>query len=246
MYILYADEAGSTKDADQQYFVLGGVAIFERQGFWLSQELDKIAQRFDPADAQSVELHGSPMFGGRGFWRRVPRADREQAISDALSVLAKSHPSNRIFGAAILKSCISPIDPVEYAFEQIAIRFDKYLGRLYKGGDPQRGIIVFDKTTYEITLQKLANGFRNTGHRFGVLRNLAEVPLFLDSKASRLVQLADLIAYAIFRHFERGDSRFYSIIENRFDAEGGVRHGLYHLKEVLLSMMIAQVADPLA
>lgn len=53
------------------------------------------------------------------------------------------------------------------------------------------------------------------------------MPLFLDSKASRLIQLADIIAYAIFRRFEKGDRQFYDIIQNKFDAEGGVVHGLY-------------------
>ena len=66
-------------------------------------------------------------------------------------------------------------------------------------------------------------------HRYtwGVIRNFSEVPLFLDSKASRLIQLADIIAYSIFRHFEKGDSSFFSIIEPRFDSEGGIVHGLH-------------------
>ena len=51
--------------------------------------------------------------------------------------------------------------------------------------------------------------------------------MFVDSKASRLIQLADLIAYALFRHFEHGDSKYYQVIAHRFDAEGGVVHGLY-------------------
>jgi Protein of unknown function (DUF3800) len=63
-----------------------------------------------------------------------------------------------------------------------------------------------------------------------VIRNFSEVPLFLDSKASRLIQLADLVAYAIFRYFEKGDNRFFPIIEPRFDSEGGVRHGLHILQ----------------
>ena len=58
-------------------------------------------------------------------------------------------------------------------------------------------------------------------------RNYAEVPVFVDSKASRLIQLADLIAYALFRHFEHGDSKYYQVSAHRFDAEGGVVHGLY-------------------
>jgi hypothetical protein len=52
--------------------------------------------------------------------------------------------------------------------------------------------------------------------------------VFLDSRASRLVQLADLIAYGTFRHFERNDSQFFEVFKRRFDADGGVVHGLYY------------------
>src|SRR5205085_9297776 len=103
---------------------------------------------------------------------------------------------------------------------------DQYLARLHKAGDTQRGVILFDKATYETTVQALATDFRTIGHRWGIIRNFSEVPLFLDSRASRLIQLADLIAYAIFRHYERGDDRFFSIIKNRFDSAGGINHGL--------------------
>lgn len=227
MYLLYADESGSVNDANQQYFVLAGFCVFERQGYWLSNELDKIAARFDPADPSTVELHGSPMNGGRGMWRRHPVADRITAMEDALKVFIASHSSNRLFGSVVKKSKVSPADPVEFAFEQLSSRFDHYLTRLHKSGDTQRGVILFDKSTYETTIQSLATDFRTIGHNWGIIRNFAEVPLFLDSRASRLIQLADLIAYAIFRYFERGDDRLYSIIRNRFDSDGGIVHGLY-------------------
>jgi len=54
-----------------------------------------------------------------------------------------------------------------------------------------------------------------------------DVPVFLDSRASRLIQLADLVSYAIFRKYEHNDESLYSVIEGCFDAEGGVKHGLY-------------------
>ena len=151
---------------------------------------------------------------------------REEAVADALRVFVRSHPSNRLFASVVKKVSVSPRDPVEVAFEQLASRFDKYLIRLHRGGDTQRGLIILDKSTYETTLQALATDFRTIGYTWGVIRNFSEVPLFLDSKASRLIQLADLVAYAIFRKFERGDDRFFSLIEKRFDAEGGIVHGL--------------------
>lgn len=227
MYLLYADESGSVGDPKQQYFVLAGFCVFERQGYWIAKELDNIAARFNPADPASVELHGNPMHSGKGIFRRFPKADRIAAIEDALKIFLGSHPSNRLFACVVKKAIVSPADPVEFAFEQLASRFDHYLARLHKHGDSQRGIILFDKSTYETTLQSLATDFRTIGHNWGIIRNFSEVPLFLDSKASRLIQLADLVAYAIFRKFESNDDQYFSIIKNRFDAEGGIVHGFY-------------------
>jgi hypothetical protein len=210
--------------------VLAGFCVFERQGYWIANELDQIAARFDPAEPTAVELHGSPMFGGRGRWRSYPKENRHQAIEDSLKVFLQSHPSNRLFASVIKKSAVSPKDPVELAFEQLASRFDKYLMRLHRQGDTHRGIIIFDKSTYETTIQSLATDFRTIGCTWGLIRNFSEVPLFLDSKASRLIQLADLIAYAVFRYFEKGDNRFFPIIEPKFDSEGGIVHGLHILQ----------------
>ena len=188
MYLLYIDESGSVGDSHQRYFVLAGISIFERQGYWISSELNRIAARFNPANPQSVELHGNPMFGGKKFWRQFDRESRFQAIEDALKVFSSSHRSNRIFACVIDKSLVSPTDPVEYAFEQLASRFDYFLMRQHKQRNTHRGLMIFDKSTYENTLQNLASDFQTIGHTWGVLRNLAEVPLFLDSNASRLIQ----------------------------------------------------------
>ncbi len=81
------------------------------------------------------------MLSGRRRWRSYPKSDREQAIKDILEVFLKSHPSNRLFASVIKKVVVSPRDPVEVAFEQLASRFDYYLVRLHKKGDTQRGII---------------------------------------------------------------------------------------------------------
>lgn len=227
MYLLYSDESGSVTDASQRYFILAGFCVFERQAHWLSQELDKIAARFNPADPGSVELHGNPMRTGKNIFRRFPVHDRIVAIEDALKAFAFTSKSTRLFMIAVRKAAVSPRDPVEYCFEQLASRFDQYLMRRHRSNDTHRGIIIFDKSTYEATLQNLATDFRTVGHRWGVIRNLAEVPLFLDSKASRLIQLADLIAYAGFQKFEHGNENFYNLVSSKFDSDGGLIHGLH-------------------
>jgi len=232
VYLLYVDESGAATDPTQKHFVLAGVAVFERQSHWVEQELNDIASRFNQHDPYSIELHGSPMRSGKGQWNRIKRDERFRAIADALKngvlLQHKRMSGMRLFGAVINKSSISGEDPVVHAFENITIRFDQFLKRLHnKNRNTQRGIMLFDKSTTEQRIQTLAREFKYTGHKWGKTNNYAEVPVFLDSKASRLIQLADLVAYALFRFYEHGDAMFYDIIKDCFDFEGGVKHGLY-------------------
>ena len=62
------------------------------------------------------------------------------------------------------------------------------------------------------------------------MTNLADVPFFVDSKVTRGIQYADLVAYAMWRKYERGDSDFFDVIADWFDSEGGVVHGLHHYR----------------
>lgn len=226
MHLLYLDESGLATDSKRRHFVLAGLSVFERSPHWIEAELDAIAARFNRDDPKSVELHGSPMRTGAKFWRNVPLSARERAIKDALDVAVTKRC--RLFGAVLEKSRCSGQDVTQVAFEQVSSRFDQYLGRLHKQGDTQRGLILLDKCAVERRIQTMAREFKSTGHTFGRLRNLSEVPVFVDSEASRLIQLADLVAYALFRHHEFNDSMYYDVIRNSFDSDGGVVHGLYY------------------
>lgn len=230
MHLLYLDESGAVSDPKQQFFVLAGVSVFERKTHWLEEELNQVAARFSPQDPYSIELHGSPMRSGSDGWRNFPREDRMQAMKDALqtAVANNARQGVRLFGAVVRKAALPGSDPVEHTFEQLVSRFDLFLKRLYaKHGDAQRGLMLFDKSSTEQRLQTLARDFKFSGHSWGQTKNYAEVPVFLDSKASRLIQLADLVAYALFRNFEANDSSLFDVIKNCFDSEGGVQHGLY-------------------
>ena len=121
-----------------------------------------------------------------------------------------------------------PVDEIlTKSFEHVASAFDQQLTNLWlRRKDPQRGLVIFDRTSYEEKLQALSSVFKHQGHSQGRLRNFCEVPLFLDSKASRLIQMADLIAYWIFRFFQGGDDRGYRLIEPHFHRDHGQAVGL--------------------
>lgn len=227
MHLLYVDESGSTTNPAQNFFVLAGVAIFEKRTHWEEERLNKIAATFSPEDPYAMEFHGSVMRSGREEWRPFDFASRHQAIIDCLKCIANSNNTIRLFATIIERGTPGINDPIKYSFEQLASRFDMYLSRLHNQGDSQRGIAIFDNSTTEKSIQNLARTFKHDGHTFGKIRNFAEVPLFLDSKASRMIQLADLVAYSIYRHFQSDDSTYFNIIKDCFDSHGGVRHGLH-------------------
>ena len=230
MYLLYLDESGSVRNPDEHHFVLAGIAVFERQIYHLISMTDQFVNSLGLGDVHDVELHGSVMANGnRRPWKGIPRRQRLETIASSLNLLENAHRSVVAFAVVVDKEAVSPEDPVEYAFEEICNRFNLFLGRLRtRGGDQHRGLVVMDKSHYEGTLQGLARRFREEGARWGKFRNLAEVPLFVDSTASRLIQIADLLAWAVWRRYEHGDTRFFDRIVRRFDNEGGVIHGLVH------------------
>lgn len=226
LYLLYLDESGHSHDPSTDFFVLAGFAIFERQTHWLESNINPIAARFNAADPSSIEFHGSPMFSGKGEWNGVAPADRVQAVVDILALLQNPQLKLRVFASVIEKSRVPRDQILERSFEAVAHQFDQYLADMWRGKNPQRGLVVCDKTSYEETLQGLSTLFKHQGHSLGKLRNFAEVPLFLDSKASRLIQMADLIAYWIFRYHQSKDDRGFKLIEPAINCRGGQRAGL--------------------
>lgn len=230
MHLLYLDDAGSAKNAQESYLVLGGVSVYEAQSQWITQKLDSLAESIQPSDPQSVEFHASEIFSRRvDPWRRMSREEAQGVIKAVLDVLRQSYDSARGFACALHKSSYPGRDPMELAFEDMCSRFNMYLNRLHSEGDRQRGILILDESAHETTLQQLTRHFRTLGTQWGgLIRNLAEVPLFVDSRVSRIVQLADHVAYAVFRRFNAGDAQYFDIIASKFDTADGIVHGLTH------------------
>jgi hypothetical protein len=228
MHLLYLDDSGSVGNANDRHIVLAGLAVHERIPHWLERQLDQLASEIWPDSPRTLEFRGTDIRGGKKHWRGVGRVDREKAYSEALRIIANTSPKVRLFGAAIHRDSCGADDPMEFAFEQVINRFDRFLGRLHNTGDTQRGLVILDKSSYETSLQGLARNFKDFGHRWGYLRNMSDVPLFVDSQATRLIQFADLIAHALRRYVENGDDRYFEIIRDKFDFFGGSRVGLHH------------------
>lgn len=229
MYLLYLDDAGSPGNSAEDYFVLGGISVYEAQVDWFSRELDKLAAPYNPESPEDVKFHASTVFSRReNPWKGLSSDEARGALKSVLNVVSQSYDTTRLFACAIEKKSYQGRDIVETAFEDLCKRFDLFLSRRKAMGDSQRGMIILDKTTRETSLQKLSREFRKVGTQWGVLRNIADTPFFVDSRASRLVQVADHVAYSVFRRYNSGDAQYFDLIAHRFDTEDSVIHGLAH------------------
>jgi len=227
MYFLYLDDSGSVLNTTEHHFVLGGVCVHDSKVYYLRKYLDEYARELSPESPDTLEFHASEIHSGLGPWKGIK--NRKEIIKRVLRSLTDQYSKTAAFACAVHKPDCATKDPVEYAFEDICSRFQMFLDRIYhQTREKEKGLIILDKSIYENVLQKLAISFRQGGTRWRIPRDLIEVPMFLDSKSSRLIQLADHIAYATFRRYQADDLTYINVIQDRYDSDGETIHGLSH------------------
>lgn len=230
MILLYIDESGSLDDPND-HFVVGGLAVHETDVRALNRSMDSIAARHLDEHLRHLELHAQWIRTGKGAWGRIPRQSKQGILNDVPRLLGRygGHHGNALFAVARAPQAVPTADPLERTFEELLLRFTQMLIRLGRAGDENLGIVIADEAKYEGILQPLVQRWRTSGTRFARLTRLAEVPLFIDSKATRLTQAADFVAHAVYRHYAAGDSALLSPMLGSFDTDGGVLHGFVHL-----------------
>lgn len=249
--MLALDESGTHGTAS--CLVIAGIAVHELDVRPLELSLeDVLARQLDPLGKNSNEheLHatdllnpsrGEPARGGYppkppSNWLDVERAVRQQIVTDAYSAIAAYKPVDSeyppaVFGAIVERKHRRFKQADEKAYDHVLHRFDDMLQRRNRTAPAQqRGVILHDaRQKMEKPLQQWARRWQGTGAR---LDHLAQVPVFADSKASRLLQTADFVAYAIYRHYSadaRDPTRAAALWPLADTLPDGRMHGVIHL-----------------
>jgi len=234
VYLLYLDESGNESGPSSRHFVLGGLAIFERVTFFLNSEVEELQARHFPR-REPIPFHASPIRSGKGFWRNITRERREEILAGLAQILSEANqPGVVLFAAVIEKSDKLYGDKaVEFATEQICSRFNIFLKRRENDhNDTQRGLLIFSEGRFDKRAKLWVRDFRDLGARWGTLTTLSDIPYFASMHETRLLQLADFVAHAVFLLYERKDPSLLRPFLNRFDQKEGVLHGLAHHRAV--------------
>ncbi|NEM91985.1 DUF3800 domain-containing protein [Galbitalea soli] len=247
---MFVDESGT--HGGPHPFVLGAMAIHEDDAALMQKALDDLVVRHlsrVPVNLEEYELHASEMrnakkpdetrTGRASIWANVDRPLRLALLADAYKLVVNFAPTNPklpivLFGVAVEKafhSAWSEQERERFAYEVLLGKFDVMLKTLRRRKLPNRGLVIHDRRVVaERDIQSWVTAWRATAERIGQLRNLADVPLFADSRATRLLQVADLVSYAIFRRYNApaNDSTAFDLMWPAFHTESGVTHGCVH------------------
>ena len=238
MYILYLDESG-TQGGEASYFVLAGLAVFEREIHWYARDLDDLQKEYLPQETEPVHFHATQLRALQGArvappWDQIASERRHELRGRIYDVIRNRR--GVAFGCAIEKAFASSRgeDPYERAFEDLTSRFDLFLSRVNQqaildGKEEQRGLIVLAESSYRRAIGHLARRLQAGGTRWRQLHNVTDIPLFAPARETRLLQCADFCSNAIYGRYHRGLTRDFDKIAPKFDQEGGVVHGLVHL-----------------
>lgn len=115
----------------------------------------------------------------------------------------------------------------DIAFEQVVTRFNTFIERT--GPSDACGLMVQDNNESAARrLTTLMLRFHAAGTKFKEIPRIVETPLFVDSRFTSLVQMADLGGYATRRYFERGEADLFMRIYPRVDRARGRAVGIRH------------------
>lgn len=154
----------------------------------------------------------------------LTRAERIACVND-LADMVGSWRDARAFADCQTKAHMVGADCFDIAFEQVVSRFDIFL----RNAGGRSGLLVQDNNP--TMAQRLTDAMRKY-HRNGTLwtqiHQIIETPLFVDSRLTAMVQLADLCAYATRRYFDNGERALFDRISPIFDRNAGRLVGLRH------------------
>ena len=250
MYFFYLDESGArdpsigtAEKPKEHLYVLLAVGLYERQWRPFEAEIPQVKLEL----AAGLQEEGQGVFGladceVKSNWLRIPR-HRSRFLS-ALASSDLQRLTEVYFGqvakrrAVVIASVIdkrylypgtTPERLHTTAYEFLLERIQHYL----KEHHPKhQALIVMDDTdrklNQSVAMQHAA--FQRYGNRNMAFPNIVEYPFFTRSELSNGVQLADQLAYNVYRAFrsEEMDYPYFNLLLDYFYSgrDSSVLHGL--------------------
>jgi hypothetical protein len=220
MHFIYADESGDTglSPGGSDHFVLSGVVIHESNWNKVFQAIVEFRRNMHAKYRvpQRIEFHGTEIVTGKGDFHHtqygLTTAERFELYRDVVGFLASQSDSIHLLNIFIHKTRIikRDLDLFEFAWTMFIQRFHNCIaekGCLHRSNE--YGVLMTDKTQDD-KLRKLLRKMRainivpskiGLSSRNLLANTILDDPIARDSRHSYLIQMADMVAYALARRF---------------------------------------------
>jgi hypothetical protein len=233
MYLLYLDESGGPNSWNiQKNFVIGGVALHEGQIYKLTKSLNEIQGKYFPGVTVPIEFHIAPIKMGRPpHFNNFTEEERHLIINEIYNLIERTvYPNLILFSSCIDISAVTDPNQASHdCFEDICQSFNKFLMHRYKRGFPEKGLLIIDRGREKQYIQHFSE-FKRSPDVEKYLGNIVDIPYFGACSETRMLQLADFVANAVFRYYESDDKTNFDKIMPRlykgpgFDPIWGLNH----------------------
>ncbi len=212
----------------------------EQQSIPRFESMNHTTRRREVEKLRKAELLRLQKSGGDGY-KRVKKNyaktsayihlsfSEKQEFIRTIAQLVGNWGEARLFAECIDKIHFNPQitrSSVEgQAFEQVVSRFEQFL-RNRRGG---YGLLIHDNNpTVARRHTELMQAFQNAGTLWTDIEHVIETPMFVDSQLTSMVQLADLVAYALRRYLENREEGLFDLVFPRADRASNFTVGVRH------------------
>lgn len=221
MYFLYADSSGQARIRHGEHgslYITVGVIVHEKDQRSIVGKISEMKREMFPGlDPREWELHAYDIWNSKDFFARCPELNQTRKL-DIFSRTANLARWSDITIVSVVM-CKDKMEEryrspavTEYSWMFVTERLEHFLVQKPEGTN--NGLLFIDASQKnpESEIRRAVRKAVKNGGIWKDIDHVIEQPIFVESYTHNLIQLADMIAYVILKHY-KGDSRFEGLFE---------------------------------
>ncbi len=230
MFIAFIDESGKPTKKEKTPFVLAALIVKDRELNRVRREVSSIRTKYnlDP----SIEFHARDIVHGKRGFFRIDMNTRKRILDDLINVIKNLDVTLIASVVRKRKILIDPIPDSEVRSRIESIGYELLVERLIlfleKQGIDEWMMLVIDETDFrhDISIRRSIENVVTQGFyasRWPASQRVFPQPIFAPSKNYDTLQLADIVAYTVFKIYSKPISAvfdfrdYFRLLERKFD-----------------------------
>ena len=218
MYFLYVDGSGQTKikknHQNNGLYILSGILVHEKDWKNIEKSLDAVKQKIFPElSPTDWELHAYDIWNNHNRFAdeklNVTLEKKQEIFTKVLDFIYSSKITllNSVIFKDAMKIQYPNLNPMESSWTFIVERFEHFLKS--EPDETNNGLVFVDSSQKkpESEIKSVIWRLARYGSVMQRIDHVIEDPIFTKSHLRNLIQLADMVAYVVYKNY-KGDPTF--------------------------------------